>query len=195
MDTKPIIDEKESLQKLRDGDKTAFEFIYTKYYGSLYLHAYHKLRDREIAKDIVHDMFAGIWQRKETLEITSSLANYLYTSIRNRVIDHISKEKSKANYMESLSGFPERGAEATDHLLREKMLKAQIENAVNNLSPRLKEVFELSRKQHLSHKEISEKLNLSEQSVRSYIKDALRILRMKLSTLIWISVLVYFKLF
>lgn len=194
MNTKPIIDENDSLRKLRGGDKVAFESIYTKYYGALYLHAYYKLRDREIAKDIVHDMFAGIWQRKETLEITTGLANYLYTGIRNRVIDYLAKEKSKAKYLESLSVFPERDAEATDHLLREKMLKEQIENAVDQLSPRLKEVFELSRIQHLSHKEISEKLNLSEQSVRSYIKDALRVLRLKLSSFIWLLV-VYSKFF
>lgn len=195
MNTTPIMDEKESLRKLRDGDKTAFEFIYTKYYSSLYLHAYNKLRDREIAKDIVHDMFAGIWLRKETLEINTGLAYYLYTSIRNRVIDYIAKEKSKANYLDSLYGFSEKDEEATDHLLREKMLKEQIENAIDNLSPRLREVFELSRKQYLSHKEISEKLNLSEQSVRGYIKDALRILRVKLSSFIWILLIVYFKLF
>lgn len=185
MSTNPFPDEEELLNNLQYGDKTAFEYIYKKYYSSLYLHAYGKLRDRDLAKDIIHDMFAGIWQRRASLKITTSLSSYLYVSIRNRVIDYISKEKSKAIYLESLSGFDDRYPAETDQLLRERMLKEQIENAIDQLSPRLKEIFELSRKQYLNHREIAEMLNLSEQSVRSYIKDALRILRVKLSSFIW----------
>ena len=180
---------------LRQGSDTAFEFLYNKYYGVMYLHAYNKLRDRETAKDIVQDIFTGIWQRKEYLEIKTGLSSYLYSSTRNRVIDHISKEKSKAGYLDSLADYEEKGYSATDHLLREKMLQQQIESVLGQLPPRLREIFELSRKQHLSHKEISKKLNLSEQSVRTYIRDVLRILRMRFGALPWIIFLLYYKFF
>lgn len=181
-----VNDEKTLLQELQKGDELAFRQIYNQYYGVLYLHAYNKLRDRETAKDIVHDLFAGIWQKRESLMITGKLSSYLYTSIRNRILDYISKEQSKVNYLESLTRQMESRYEATDHRLREKMLEEQIENVLLQLPPRIREIFELSRKQHLSHKEISRKLNLSEQSVRSYIKDALRTLRMKFGIFLWI---------
>ncbi|MBD1422745.1 RNA polymerase sigma factor [Sphingobacterium chuzhouense] len=186
-------EEKTLLHELQKGDESAFRQIYNQYYGVLYLHAYNKLRDRETAKDIVHDLFAGIWQKRESLTITGKLSSYLYASVRNRILDYISKEQSKANYLESLTQRMESQYEATDHRVREKMLEEQIENVLLQLPPRIREIFELSRKQYLSHKEISQRLNLSEQSVRSYIKDALRALRMKLGSFPWILFLIYCK--
>ena len=186
-------EEKTLLHELQKGDESAFRQIYNQYYGVLYLHAYNKLRDRETAKDIVHDLFAGIWQKRESLTITGKLSSYLYVSVRNRILDYISKEQSKANYLESLTQKMESQYEATDHRVREKMLEEQIENVLLQLPPRIREIFELSRKQYLSHKEISQRLNLSEQSVRSYIKDALRALRMKLGSFPWILFLIYCK--
>ncbi len=190
-----IIDERELLQKLQEGDRTAFCMLYQQYYGMLYLHAYQKLQDREAAKDIVHDLFANIWQKSDTLAVNGKLSSYLCVSIRNRVIDYIAKEKSKLHYLESLALHMETEHSDTDYLLREKMLQEQIENVLHKLSPRVREIFELSRKYHLSHKEISVKLHLSEQSVRSYIKDALRVLRMRLSAFPWVFFMLFCKFF
>lgn len=195
MNTMAITDERELLQKLQEGSKLAYEFFYKKYYITLYLHAYNKLRDRDVAKDIVQDIFANLWQKRENLNIVHGFSSYLYASTRNRIIDYISKEKSKAQYLDSLSDYSEMGQETTDHLVREKMLHEQIEQTLNQLPPRLREVFELSRKNYLTHKEISEKLNISEQSVRSYIKDVLRILRMRFSAIPWMLFVLYCKFF
>lgn len=190
-----VNNEKTLLQDLRKGDALAFQQIYDQYYGVLYLHAYHKLRDREVAKDLVHDLFACIWQKRDSLTITGTLSSYLYVSVRNRIIDYISKEQSKTNYLESLTQRMENRYEPTDYHLREKMLQEQIEGVLTQLPSRVREIFELSRKQYLSHREISQKLNLSEQSVRSYIKDALRVLRMKFGTYPWILLIFWFKIF
>lgn len=188
-----VNEEKVLLQELQKGNILAFQHIYNQYYSMLYLHAYNKLRDREASKDIVHDLFAGIWQRRESLMITGKLSSYLYASVKNRIIDYISKEQSKSKYLASLAQQMENQYEATDYRIREKMLQEQIENVLAQLSPRVREIFELSRKQYLSHKEISQKLNLSEQSVRSYIKDALRMLRIRFGTFFWIHFVLYCK--
>lgn len=190
-----VCEEETLLKALRKGNTLAFQQLYNQYHGTLYLHAYNKLRDREAAKDIVHDLFTGIWQKRESLTITGKFSSYLYASVRNRIIDYISKEQSKSSYLASLAQQLESQYEATDHRIREKMLQEQVENVLAKLPPRVREVFELSRKQYLSHKEISEKLNLSEQSVRSYIKDALRILRMKFGAFPWILFVLYCKFF
>jgi len=188
-------DEQELLTKLQQGSSTAFQELYNKYYGLLYLHASQKLQDREAAKDLVHDLFSNIWQRKTTLIIQGKISSYLYTAIRHRIIDYLAKEQSKTNYLDSLSMYLDNKVSETDHLLRERLLQEQIEQVLKKLSPRVREIFELSRKQYLSHKEIAEKLNLSEHSVRSYIKEALRLLRAKLGGLLWTLLVLYCKIF
>ena len=188
-------EEKILLQGLRNGDESAFRQIYTAYYSVLYLHVCNKLNDREAAKDIVHDLFANLWQKRDSLIITRKLSSYLYASVRNRTLDYLAKEQSKSKYMEYLAPSFEAKVEAADYRIREKMLEQQIETALLKLPPRVREIFDLSRRQHLSHKEISQKLDISEQSVRSYIKDALRVLRVKLNVVTWINLLWYFYFF
>ena len=181
------------LQKLKDGDNIAFQELYNKYFGILYLHVYQKLKDREVAKDIVHDLFISIWQKRADLSIKGQVSSYMYAAIRNRVIDYISKEKSKLKYLETLTVPSQQVSSETDYLLREKLLAEQIESVLNRLSPRVKEVFELSRKEYLSHKEIAHKLNISEHSVRGYIKLALRLLKMKFGSILYLMLIFFCK--
>lgn len=181
------------LQKLKDGDNIAFQELYNKYFGILYLHVYQKLKDREVAKDIVHDLFISIWQKRADLSINGKVSSYMYAAIRNRVIDYISKEKSKLKYLETLTEPSQQVSSGTDYLLREKLLAEQIESVLDRLSPRVKEVFELSRKEYLSHKEIANKLNISEHSVRGYIKLALRLLKMKFGSILYLMLIFFCK--
>lgn len=189
------IEEIELLQELQEGNAIAFQKLYNNYFALLYLHATRKLQDREAAKDIVHDLFTSIWQNRYTLSIQGEISAYLYSAIRYRVIDYIAKEQSKTNYLASLPPITAHHTGDTDYSLREKLLQEQIEHVLDKLSPRVREVFELSRKHYLSHKDIAKRLNLSEHSVRSYMKEALRLLRSKLGSLLWIGLLFFCKNF
>ena len=181
------------LHKLKEGDNSAFQELYNKYYSILYLHVYQKLKDREVAKDIVHDLFISIWQKRSELSIKGQVSSYMYAAIRNRVIDYISKEKSKLKYLETLTEPSQQESSEPDYLLREKQLAEQIESVLDRLSPRVKEVFDLSRKEYLSHKEIANKLNISEHSVRGYIKLALRLLKMKFGSILYLMLIFFCK--
>ncbi|WP_312186258.1 RNA polymerase sigma-70 factor [Sphingobacterium sp.] len=192
---KQKINEKELLLELQGGDKLAFQKLYNMYFALLYVHATRKLQDREVAKDLVHDLFSSIWQNRFTISIKGEISAYLYSAIRHRVIDYVAKEKSKTNYLASLPASTTYHAVDTDYALREKLLKEQIERVLSKLSPRVREVFELSREHYLSHKDIAKKLNISEHSVRSYMKEALRLLRSKLGSLLWIGLLFFCKFF
>lgn len=189
------IEERELLQELQEGNAIAFQKLYNNYFALLYLHATRKLQDREAAKDIVHDLFTSIWQNRYTLSIHGEISAYLYSAIRYRVIDYMAKEQSRTSYLASLPPVTAHHTGDTDHSLREKLLQEQIENVLHKLSPRVREVFELSRKHYLSHKDIAKRLNLSEHSVRSYMKEALRLLRSKLGSLLWIGFLFFCKNF
>jgi len=101
MYNKQKIEERDLLQELKNGNSLAFQKLYNTYFALLYLHATNKLQDREAAKDIVHDLFASIWQNRYTLAIQGEISAYLHSAIRYRVIDHIAKEQSKTKYLAS----------------------------------------------------------------------------------------------
>ncbi|RQO74899.1 RNA polymerase subunit sigma-70 [Pedobacter sp. KBW06] len=164
---------------LKDGDKTAFTEIYNRYKGLLYIHAYNRLRNQEEADDVVHELFTSLWTKREELFLKTNLSGYLYQAIRNRIIDVISHKKVASAYMVSLQHFIDHSEAVTDHLVRENELSALIEKEISALPAKMREVFELSRKANLSHKEIAGKLELSEMTVKKHVNNALKILRSK----------------
>lgn len=195
MTTLSIPDEKELLARLQVGDEEAFELVYRQYYAVLYLHAYKKLGDREVAKDLVQDLFAVIWQNRESLHIQSSLSAYLYSSVRNRILDIWAKEKNRNKYLASLSIPIDHSNSSVDSILQEKMLAEQIENTLLKLPPRVRQIFEMSRKHYLTYREIAEQLNLSEHTVRSYMKEAIKVFRFKFGSFLWLLFVSFIKYF
>ncbi|MFB2118729.1 RNA polymerase sigma factor [Parapedobacter sp. 2B3] len=184
MKTLNATDEKALLQQLRDGDQTAFDVLYHRYKGLLYVHAYKRLNNREDVQDILHDIFSNLWESRKTLDIKENLGVYLYRAVRNAIINRQLKDKRATEYIRSFDGFLHDYLGNTDYLVRERMMMSLIETEINSLPPRMREVFELSRQDGLSHKEIAGQLNITEQSVRSHIKGALKILRLRLGTVI-----------
>jgi RNA polymerase sigma factor (sigma-70 family) len=89
-------------------------------------------------------------------------------------------------YIKSYEHIVDNGSAITDHGIRVKLLKEFIEKEVSNLPPKMREIFELSRNEHLSHKEIAHKLEVSEKTVRNQINNALKILRGKWGIVIYL---------
>lgn len=169
---------------LNEGDELAYTEIYNRYKGVLYIHAYNRLRNAEEVNDIIHELFTTLWDRRETLVFRTNLSNYLYTSVRNRVIDFICHKKIESEYIAGFQHFIDQCEAATDHLLRERELTRLIEEEVKSLPSKMREVFELSRKYNHSHREIAFKLTLSEKTVKKHVNNALKILRVKFGTLL-----------
>lgn len=169
---------------LNQGDELAFTEIYNRYKGVLYIHAFNRLRNVEEVNDIIHELFTTLWNKHDTLVFKTNLSNYLYTSVRNRIIDFIAHKKVESEYVSGFQDFIDSHEAATDYLLRENELSRIIEQEVSSLPVKMREVFELSRKYHHSHKEIANKLTLSEKTVKKHVNNALKILRVKLSMVI-----------
>lgn len=176
----------ELLGLLKSGDRLAYTEIYNRYKLVLHTHAYKWMRDREEAMDIIHELFTVLWDRRESIQFSSSLSGYLYISLRNKIFNRVSKKKFEAQYIDSLQEFIQKGHCITDHRIREKQLSELIEKQISALPAKMRQVFELSRKSNLSHKEIAEQLQLSEQTVRKHIQHALRILKSKLGLIIFL---------
>ncbi|SMD11246.1 RNA polymerase sigma factor [Pedobacter nyackensis] len=184
-----ILSDYELTQLLKDGDRSAFTEIYDRYFWQLHAHAYKWMRNREETKDIIHELFLALWEKRETLSFEPSLLNYLSAAVRNRIFNVLSHKRIESAYITSLDSFINEGTCLTDHLVREKQLTEIIEHEISGMPYKMREVFELSRKENLSHKEIACQLNISELTVRKHVQHALKILRYKLGIYLILSFL------
>lgn len=167
-------------EQLKQGSHEAYTEIYERYFGVLYIHACKRMYDHEEARDLVQEIFINLWSRREFLVPEKGFAPYLYSSVRNRLIDLMSKQTTYSKYISSISALSDQSVCITDHAIRERQLAAIIEKEINALPPRMREVFILSRMNHFSHKQIAEQLKTSELTVKTQIKHSLKILRSKL---------------
>ncbi|MFC5412605.1 RNA polymerase sigma factor [Larkinella bovis] len=170
----------ELVALIAQDDVQAFAEIYQRYKGILYRHAYRMLNDQEEAKDVLQDLFTTFWTRRKEISVKGSLSSYLYSALRNRIFDLIAHKQVEQKYIQSLAHFMEAGECITDQQVREKELSALIEKEILLLPPRMREVFELSRKHNLSYKEIADELNISDKTVKKQVNNALTILREKI---------------
>lgn len=179
--------DKKLIDLIKKDDNGAYTEIYNRYHAALYIHVFNKLQNREEARDIVHDLFSGLWEKRHALAVHDSFTAYLYCAARYRVFEHIAHRQVESKYMDSIREFSEQHKGITDHLVREKQLLALINHEIAALPPKMREIFELSRTQHLSHKQIAEKLNLSEKTVKKQVNNSLKILRVKLGPGLFMS--------
>lgn len=165
---------------LKSGDHLAYSEIYIRYKGPLYIHAYNKLRNREEAKDLVQELFTVLWNKRETLLLTDNLASYLYGAVRNRVFRIIGRKGIESSYITSIQESVNKSNCITDHRVRESLLQKMIDREIASLPAKMQEVFLMSRKDNLSHKEIADRLGIAEPTVKKQVNNALKTLRVKL---------------
>ncbi|CAA9235901.1 MAG: hypothetical protein AVDCRST_MAG56-1195 [uncultured Cytophagales bacterium] len=179
------------VQLLQQGDKKAFDALYGRYWRKLYLLAYQKLRSRELAEELVQDLFISLWTKRESLQITSSVGAYLGMAVRYMIIKFFQKERVHHQYEQTAALAPAYANTTEDEVFFND-LQEVIEQEINKLPEKCREVFQLSRHDHLSQKEISVKLHVSEKTVENHIGKALRLLRLSLKDFITSVVLLFF---
>ncbi|TDO20695.1 RNA polymerase sigma factor [Pedobacter duraquae] len=178
----------ELLVLIKKDDGAAFTTIYNRYAGSLAAFAGAKLYHLEDARDLLHDLFIKLWEDRYNLNIDTNLKNYLFSAVRYKVIDKIRKNVIRQDYSPVTHNSEDYGAQ---HQLEAKELQLAIEQSLNQLAPRTKEIFLLSRHQHQSISEIAQMLGLSEQTVKNQISAALKHLRQQLNTALLSSIFIY----
>lgn len=184
----------ELVALLAKSDKLAYSEIFYRYNKLLYSHAYNKLREQEDAKDIVSEVFYALWAKREQSVPEHNLIGYLFIAVRYKIADFLSRKQVKNQYIQSLQSFMDAPQQVyTDHLIREKQLKEIIEEEISALPPRMQEIFRMSRFEQMSHKEIAERLSLSEQTVKDQVKKALKVLRVKLGLIAFVAM--FLKIF
>ncbi len=178
--------EKDNLlfQSVAKGSKSAYEELFHLYYPRLCLFAYDLCKDQKLAEDIIQDFFLNIWNEKGGIRIKTSVKSYFYQSIYNRILNHFKHEKVREtyvkNYLENnilreLSYYSNNSYPLANLLHKE--LEEKIVETVDELPPQCRKVFTFSRFENLKYDEISKKMNISVNSVKTHLKNALQKLR------------------
>jgi RNA polymerase sigma-70 factor (ECF subfamily) len=179
--------EKELIQAFLSGDERAFTVIYERYAPSLINYTATRLASLEEARDIIHDLFVHLWEDRDTLVVTHSLRALLFSAVRYRIIDHIRKHMTRREYADRLRTLRTEWAASDRDEAEARDLHRNLEKAIDELPPRVRQVYRLSRQQHLTIPEIAEELQLSQQTVKNQLTTALSLLRSFLQKLpvIW----------
>lgn len=184
--------DQELLDGLKSGDRAAFAEIYERYWKLMYFHALKMLGDEDDAKDLVQELFASVWARAANIPFNTNLSGYLYISARNKIINLIQQKNVRRDYLSALASFADEASNGTIEQIDEKELLLLVEKEIQALPHKMRQVFELSRKEYLSHKEIASQLEISDKTVKKQIGYAIRMIKLKLDVLTRIILLLLF---
>lgn len=177
------LEDEELISLIKVGDDNAFSLLYARYSTLLFRHAISMLKDEEEAKDAIQNVFTSLWESRAELEIRVSVAGYLYATTRHAVLKILQYGKRSEEFITKLIQVSETQESTADSEVQIKELEEIIEAEIAKLPQKMREVFLLSRKHHLTHREIAQKLNLSEYTVKRQTSNALAILRKTLGNL------------
>jgi RNA polymerase sigma-70 factor, ECF subfamily len=186
--------EKTLILKMREGDTAAFRRLFHKYYQSLFLFACKFVND-DVAKDLVQDCFLELWKNRKKTEITSSFSSWFFTVVKNRCFKYL-KEESKKTDRKNDYGLKLKEEELNFFIHSEKSIlefevKERIQKVVEQLPPKCSQVFNESRFNGLSNKDIAEKYDISLKAVEKHISKALKLFREEFRDLLMLLVLFF----
>lgn len=194
--------EGELLQKIKQGDENAFRYVFDTHYGLLCSIASEFLKDDFLAETIVGDVILYLWEKRESIEIQTTLRSYLVKAVRNKCLNYqqlqyVVKEirlSGQEEFLDGNSGFFISDTHPLATLL-EKELECEIEKSINDLADECRLVFQMSRYDQMKYEDIAKKLNISVNTVKYHIKNALAKLRSDLGKYIsvWALWLYLFK--
>lgn len=170
------------LKALSQNDQEAFKFIYLSYYDGLCAYALNFISNQDEGEDIVQDVLINLWEKRNELEIHTSLKAYLFRSIYNKFLDVYKAKKRKDSILETIRFSTLQAiADNDDHTFpfSENQIDA-LKNAIDELPEKCKQIFMLSKLQGMKYQEIADLLGVSTKTVENQIGIAFKKLRTKL---------------
>ena len=175
---KVIKSNKELLILIREGDRVAFYNIYERYCKRLFGFVLRYIKNEADAEEIVQEVFVKVWEARSKLDIYSSFESFLFTIAYNSTISLFRKRVSEKKYLEyiKLLQHLEKAPDLIDEI-QFNDLNSKVQTLLNELTPRQKEIFLLSREEGLCHEEIAKKLDISVNTVKTQMSRAFNKLR------------------
>ena len=167
----------EALLQMADGSIAAYRFLFDHHFADLCNFLLIYLHSRELSEEIALEIFAHIWEKRETLVIKATFKSFLFASAKNKAISHYRKtQKTVFTSLESgehlLTGVSE-----SSEFMENNELRELIDAAIGKLPEKSRQIYQLAWEENLSHKEIAEQLGITPKTVENHVGIALRKLR------------------
>lgn len=169
--------ENELLQRISQGDQSAFNALFKSYHPFVYAFGRRITRSDELAEEVVQDIFLKIWVDRESLGKIDCFAAYLNRIVRNHCFNVLRKLAMESKHASVLSSDFDDTDDSTVQQLDYSDVNEVLESAIQTLSTQQRNVYQLCHQQGLTYGEASTELGISRQTVHAYMKDALRKIR------------------
>ena len=166
----------ELLDGLKNGKPAMFEHLFERYWEDLYRIAYKRLRDQQEAEDIVQDIFTTIWQRRDSLTITTSFRAYLHTALKNSIIRRVAKADLQEKTISYLLTQMQQIESSVIDVMAAGEIHHTLNTAIQGFPENMRKIF-LLRAEALTVSEIAKALSLSPQTVKNNSTEAIRRLK------------------
>lgn len=181
------------IHRRKDDDEVRFEELFKFHYPRLIFFANRFLNDMAAAEELVSETFAALWENRDKYSLDSCFSGLLYKMVQNRCLNYIKHQKIENEYVQYLikkNLLTERSSFEEDKLIA-KEFESHIQEAINHLPQRCRQVFKLSRFEHKQNKEIADILNISKKTVERQMSIALQKLRLGLQHLLTLLILFF----
>ncbi len=173
--------EKRLLEDAAKSDRASYAQLYSHYLPVMLDYVYLFTKSKELSEEIVQDLFVKIWEKREGLSTVMSFRPYLFTSVKNRIMDHFRHQKVEEKFRAQIGSMSEESQEQSDYDLIYNQSYELVEKAILLLSEKRRNIFQLKTQQDLTFDEIADQLNISKSVVKKqyytasvFIKDYLR---------------------
>lgn len=175
--TLPLTNENELLARVAEGDERAFGLVFHHYRRKIYSYAFHLSGDSAQADELVQEVFLKVWLHRDKIPHVLRFDNYLFTIARNQVLDMLKKMAKEAEFRKQIVGLLDPEANPVEDQLLSRENELRLRQALDQLPPRQRLIFTLSRHQGMKHDEIADQLQISRHTVKTHLVQALKTLR------------------
>jgi RNA polymerase sigma-70 factor (family 1) len=169
-------------ERIRNGDQKAFELVFKKFYANLCAYANQVLYDRDMAEEIVQELFFQIWQKREALMVEASLKSYLYRAVHNSCLNHIKHNKIKTAYQQYAKDQNSNITFGQQEAMEAEEFKVLVRKTIAKLPPGRKKIFMMIRYEQRRYKEVADLLGISVKTVENQMGKAMQFLRTELKS-------------
>ncbi|MDR1454120.1 MAG: RNA polymerase sigma-70 factor [Tannerella sp.] len=169
--------EQKLVARLLNDDESAFCELYALYKGRLVYFAMKFLKSKEFAEDVFQDAFASVWQNRRFLNPGKPFAPYIYTVMKNRILNLLADMDREGALKKAILSHATDFDNSTHDAVMDADLNRLFEKALEGLTAQQKRIFEMSRKEMKSHREIAAEMHLSVYTVQQHISASLKTIR------------------
>lgn len=170
--------EQQLLSALRFGHEDALRQIFNRHYSLLLTDIYRLIPDESTCEDLAQELFVDLWNKRESIDIHTSLRAYLRRAAVNKSLNYLKSQKRlQFEDTAEIGSIADPGEQDIQIRLEKEGLEARLHAAIDTLPEKCRVVFNLSRFEQLSHKEIAEKLGISVKTIENQITKAMKVLR------------------